>query len=144
MSGAVLSLREKDGDAGALEFASSVLIPTGTGTGLVWPDNLSFAPGGAMMITTDYKVAEPPAAGSSQEKWGNNQLFVALTDGPGRGQVRRFAVAPRGAEFCSPTLSPDGSELWVCVQHPGDGHASTWPNGAGAKPQSALVAIRRI
>jgi uncharacterized protein len=141
--GAVLSIREKDDDAGALEFESSVMLPTGTESGLVWQDNLSFASAGALMITTDYKVSDPPAAGSGQEKFGNNMLFVALTDGPERGKVRRFAVAPRGAEFCSPTLSPDGSELWVCIQHPGEGHASTWPNGPGGKPQSALVAIRR-
>jgi secreted PhoX family phosphatase len=119
------------------------MLPAGAGTGLVWQDNLSFAPGGAMMVTTDYKNSDPPAAGSSHEKFGNNMLFVALTDGPERGKVRRFAVAPRGAEFCSPTLSPDGTELWVSVQHPGEGHASTWPNGPGGKPQSALVAIRR-
>jgi len=143
LSGAVLSLREKDSDAGALEFTSSVLLPAGTDTGLVWQDNLAFAPGGAIMVTTDYKLSDPPAAGSGQEKFGNNQLFVALTDGPERGRIRRFAVAPRGAEFCSPTLSPDGSELWVNVQHPGEGHSSTWPNGPGGKPQSSLVAIRR-
>jgi len=141
ITGAVLSIREKDGDAGATEFVSSLYLPTGLDTGLVWQDNLTIAPGGALLVTTDYKMHSTPLPGSAQEKFGNNQLFVALTDGPERGKVRRFAVAPCGAEFCSPTLSPDGSELWVNVQHPGEAIPSKWPDGGA--PKSALVAIRR-
>ncbi|HAV61926.1 MAG TPA: alkaline phosphatase, partial [Verrucomicrobiales bacterium] len=64
-------------------------------------------------------------------------------------QVIRFAVTPKGGEFCSPTLSPDRQELWVNVQHPGDDSpdlktlSSNFPEGGDAIPKSAMVAIRR-
>ncbi len=147
-AGAIGALREAGGDAGAEEFDFRIFVPGGPDTGLAWPDNLAFTPERHLLVTTDFSVKPRPEPGGTQETFGNNFLVVVPTAGPAAGKVKRFAVAPRGAEFCSPTLSPDGEELWVNVQHPGgDSTAaeitSRWPDGGTSLPRSALVAIRR-
>lgn len=148
MAGAVARAREAGGDAGALEFTWDVFVPGGRDTGLVWPDNLAFTEGNRLLVTTDYSVKRIPVADSTQSIFGNNFLMFVPTTGPDAGKVRRLAVCPRGAEFCSPTLSPDKREIWVNVQHPGDDSSekeitSHWPDGGEATPRSALAAIRR-
>lgn len=147
-AGAIGALREAGGDAGAREFEFRIFVPGGAETGLAWPDNLAFTPEQHLLVTTDFSVKPRPEAGGTQAAFGNNFLVVVPTAGPAAGQVKRFAVAPRGAEFCSPTLSPDGGELWVNVQHPGGDSTATeltsrWPDGGTSMPRSALVAIRR-
>jgi hypothetical protein len=149
VAGALARLREHGGDAGALEFAWEIFLPGSPQTGLAWPDNLHFTDAHHLLVCTDYPVKPKPVADSPQALFGNNFLTLVPTAGPRAGQVLRLAVAPRGAEFCAPTLSPDRAELWVNVQHPGDGSTgpddltSHWPDGGGALPRSALVAISR-
>lgn len=149
MAGALGRLREADGDAGAMEFAWDLLATSSVESGLAWPDNLAWTGDGQLLVTTDYAQKAKPEEKSPQALLGNNSLVVIPTQGPSAGRVRRLAVAPRGAEFCSPSLTPDGGELWVNVQHPGenspgpDAWTSHWPDGGEAMPRSALVAIRR-
>lgn len=149
MAGALGRLREAAGDAGSMEFTWDTFVVGSAETGLVWPDNLAWGGGGRLLVTTDYSVRPKPVDKSPQAAFGNNHLVVIPTSGPEAGRVRRFATAPRGAEFCSPTLTPDGEALWVNVQHPGDGSTekdgwlSHWPDGGDAIPRSALVAVRR-
>ncbi|UUX95513.1 PhoX family protein [Aquabacterium sp. J223] len=80
--------------------------------------------------------------------------------------LRRFLVAPRGAEVTGVTESPDGRALFVNIQHPGENTPATaigepsryeshWPgNGGGlsapygpggavARPRSATVMITK-
>ena len=147
-AGAVARARESGGDAGALEFSWEVFVPGGRDTGLVWPDNLCFTEEHRLLVTTDFSVKNKPDEGGTQSVFGNNFLMLVPTLGPDAGKVKRLAVAPRGAEFCSPTLSPDKTELWVNVQHPGDDSSekeitSHWPDGGDSLPRSAMVAIRR-
>ncbi|MFN0068425.1 MAG: PhoX family protein [Limisphaerales bacterium] len=149
VAGAVARLRERDGDAGALEFSWEIFLPGSPQTGLAWPDNLAFTDAHHLLVCTDYSQKAKPVADSPQAIFGNNFLTLVPTAGPKAGQVLRLAVAPCGAEFCAPTLSPDRAELWVNVQHPGDGSTgpdaltSHWPDGGDALPRSALVAIAR-
>lgn len=149
IAGAIARLREAGGDAGSMEFDWSIFVPGSPETGLAWPDNFAWTPSAHLLATTDFAQKPTPIANSPQALLGNNFLVAIPTLGPRSGQVIRLAVSPRGAEFCSPSLSPDLQELWVNVQHPGDGSAgpdawtSHWPDGGDAMPRSAMIAIRR-
>jgi hypothetical protein len=54
------------------------------------------------------------------------------------------------AEICGPEFTPDFSTLFVGIQHPGEGSASTlpddllstWPDGGIPKP--SVIAITKI
>jgi secreted PhoX family phosphatase len=150
MAGALGRLREVDGDAGAREFEWDIFVVGSRESGLAWPDNLSWADPDRLLVTTDYVQKAAPIENSPQAILGNNHLLVIPTVGPRAGKPTRFAVAPRGAEFCSPSLTPDRGELWVNVQHPGDNSpgpeswTSHWPDGGDALPRSAMVALRRV
>jgi len=76
----------------------------------------------------------------------------------GEAKLRRFLVAPRGAEVTGITESADGKTLFVNIQHPGEDTAalstnatftfqSQWPGNAGygpaGRPRSATIAITR-
>lgn len=149
IAGALGKLREKDDDAAALEFEFEILVPGTKSTGISWPDNIHFTDANHLIVATDYAIKNKIDPNSSQDHLGNNFLVVVPTSGPKKNQVIRFAVTPRGAEFCAPTLSPDRQELWLNVQHPGDDSpnlkklSSNFPDGGDAIPKSAMVAIRR-
>jgi secreted PhoX family phosphatase len=74
----------------------------------------------------------------------------------GDAKLRRFLVAPPGAEVTGLAESPDGRTLFVNIQHPGElskplacGSApqSMWPGNAGygaqGRPPSATMVITR-
>jgi secreted PhoX family phosphatase len=149
IAGALGRLRERNDDAGAGRFDFDIMVPGSKETGLSWPDNIAFTEDNHLIIATDYALKHKPDKNSSQEHFGNNFLVVVPTSGPKENQVLRFAVAPKGSEFCSPTLSLDRQELWLNVQHPGDDSpnlkelSSNFPDGGDAVPKSAMVAIRR-
>lgn len=88
--------------------------------------------------------------------FGNNQMLVA---DPVGGTVRRFLTGPRGCEVTGITATPDGTTLFVNIQHPGETASergdpskptavSAWPVNqfpevVGGRPRSATLAIRR-
>ena len=73
------------------------------------------------------------------------------------GEVKRFLIAPDGAEVCGTQMTADGRTLFVNIQHPGedgsfDAASSNWPatsrdatvaGAAGARPRSATIVITR-
>ncbi len=148
-AGAIARLKEAGADAAAVEFQFSIFVRSSPDTGLVWPDNLGLTTGNNLLVCSDYDWQHPLKPASTQAHLGNNHLLLVPTTGVRAGQPIRFATAPNGAEFCSPNLSPDRSELWLNVQHPGQGSTSLaglhshWPDGGDAPPRSSLVAIRR-
>lgn len=151
IKGAVGRIREAGNDASALEFDFDFVLHGAKANGLSWPDNLGFSSPNELLITSDYKLQPgQPIANSAQEHFGNNHLMLVPIAGSNAGRVTRFSTAPRGAEFCSPELSPDRSELWLNVQHPGEGSksrdtlSSHWPSGGSALPRSSMIAISRI
>lgn len=112
------------------------------------PDGLVFDGKGRLWIHTD--MPSRAAAGTPHRLFGNNQLLVA---DPRSGAIRRFLVGPRGCELSGGCFTPDQRTLFVNVQHPGEPTSeaalregrlrSHWPDGAPARPRSAVVAIER-
>ncbi len=94
---------------------------------------------------------------SNAEVTGQQDTFMGATLGEAR--LRRFLVAPRGAEVTGITETPDGKTIFVNIQHPGEnskalGNAATftelesaWPGNQGygmaGRPRSATIAISR-
>ncbi|WP_250459388.1 PhoX family protein [Microbulbifer litoralis] len=105
------------------------------------PDNVAFDPRGNMWIATD-----------GCEDFGfHDGLWAMATEGEARAAPKHFFGCPRGAEVCGPEFTPDGSTLFVSVQHPADGGKSTfdrpmhrWPdNDPALPPRPSVLAIYR-
>lgn len=114
------------------------------------PDGLRFDPRGVLWIQTD--VSTSALNRGDYARLGNNQMLAA---DPETRQVRRFLTGPNGCEITGITATPDGTTLFVNIQHPGETASersnpaapqavSAWPDGpAGGRPRSATIAIRR-
>jgi secreted PhoX family phosphatase len=101
------------------------------------PDNLTFDPHGHLWIATD---------GQPRTLAMNDALYAVPVEGSERGYVRRFFTGVPGAEICGPEFTPDGTTLFVAIQHPGEGSTldaptSLWPDG-GPVPRPSVVAIQ--
>ncbi|WP_396440735.1 PhoX family protein [Limnohabitans sp.] len=88
------------------------------------------------------------------EQTGTQETFVGAALGDAK--LRRFLVAPKGAEVTGITETADGRTLFVNIQHPGElskplasGEApqSIWPGNQGygvqGRPRSATIVITR-
>ena len=87
---------------------------------------------------------------------GTQDTFIGAALGDAK--LRRFLVAPKGAEVTGLAESADGKTLFVNIQHPGEGTAaigsandftfeSQWPGnanyGVAGRPRSATLVISR-
>jgi hypothetical protein len=104
------------------------------------PDNVGFDPRGRMFVATDGANDFGMADG----------IYGVDTEGPARGLPKLLFAAPMGAECAGPCFTPDGTTLFVSVQHPAEDSESLetvttlWPDFApGGLPRPAVVAIRR-
>jgi uncharacterized protein len=106
---------------------------------LVNPDNLVTDPQGRLWIATDGAASSGFADG----------LWASAVEGSARGRPRHFFRGPIGAELTGPSFTPDGSTLFVSVQHPGQGSSfdapsTRWPDfEPGMPPRPSVVAITR-
>jgi secreted PhoX family phosphatase len=85
------------------------------------------------------------------ETTGTQDTFIGAALGEAR--LRRFLVAPPGAEVTGVTETPDGRTLFVNIQHPGENtRAGAWPEslwpgnrgyGPTGRPRSATIVITR-
>ena len=152
--GHVIELDEARGDHASTKFTWSPFIaggdpatdPTAFYAGadpklvspMSCPDNVAFDATGNVWISTD---------GQPTTLETNDAVFAVATAGPARGITRRFLVGPVGAEICGPEFTPDGTTLFINIQHPGEkgGLAkptSRWPDGD--LPRPSLIAVRRV
>ncbi len=104
------------------------------------PDNMCFDAKGRMWIATDGMNSFDLADG----------IFGIDTDGPGRGLPKALFAAPTGAEVTGPCFTPDGTTMFVSIQHPGENSetieklTTLWPDFKdGMPPRPAVVAITR-
>ncbi len=104
------------------------------------PDNLTFDPKGRMFVATD----------GANDFDIPDGIYGVDTEGPARGLPKLLFTAPHGAECTGPCFTPDGTTLFVSVQHPAEdadvlANASTrWPDFKGDNvPRPAVVAIQR-
>ena len=136
--GSVRRLREKNNDPEALEFRWRDYAaggPTGAGVGsegFSSPDNLVFDKAGNLWVVTDISSSKLNKA-NEYAYHKNNAMFFVPTSGPNKGIAFRFANGPVDCEMTGPYFSPDGKNLFVNVQHPGEttGETSTGPGVFG-------------
>jgi len=145
----------KSGDHTALEYRWDIFLlagdPSKAEDGAVYgkgvskdgwlscPDNLAFDTKGRMWIATDGMPKSGFADG----------LFATETEGAGRAVPRQFFTTPKGAEMAGPCFSPDGTTLFLAVQHPADDKGSNfdnpstrWPDFKSTMPpRPSLLAI---
>lgn len=78
----------------------------------VSPDNCAIDPHGRLWVASD-----------QGNKWDKtltaDGLWAVATEGTQRGTARMFFRCPVGAEMAGPQFAPDGSALFLSVQHPG-------------------------
>ncbi len=147
--GHIIKWTEDGGDPANTEFSWDFFLLAGAGDGtdgstvdasdlLGSPDGLWIDDNGRMWIQTD----------GNQPDGSNNQMLLA---DPSTGEMKRFLVGPVDCEVTGVTSTPDGSTVFINIQHPGDRgtvdnptETSTWPDGPGAgRPRPATVAVRR-
>jgi secreted PhoX family phosphatase len=142
--GSLLSIDEKNGDPGALEFSHGTFLAGGE-SGVACPDNIVFGENGGLWLTTD--ISGKVINQGPYKPFGNNALFYIPTTGPNAGQPIKIASAPVEAEFTGPCIMPDGETILVSVQHPGEmtkslsKPTSRWPEGGKSLPRSAVIAL---
>jgi secreted PhoX family phosphatase len=114
------------------------------------PDGLSFGPGGLLWIQTD--VHSSQLNQGELKRIGNNQMLVC---DPSTGEVKRFLTGPNMCEITGVSFTPDGTTLFINVQHPGEtpsdrgdpkypNQFASWPDHIDDnRPRSATVAIRK-
>jgi secreted PhoX family phosphatase len=114
---------------------------TSTNGWFINPDYLTFDPKGRMFVATDGANDFGIADG----------IYGIDTEGPARGLPKLLFACPAGAEAAGPCFTPDGTTLFVSVQHPAEDSATLatattlWPDfAAGGVPRPAVVAIQRI
>ncbi len=148
-AGHIIEITETDNNHASTTFAWEIFILAGDvadsgswyggsedASSFAAPDNITFDTIGNIWISTDGLPNNLP---------GNDGLFVAATEGEGRGVSRQFFSTVPGAECSGPEFNPDNSALFASVQHPGEGGTveepvTMWPDGAVA-PRPSVVLI---
>ena len=101
------------------------------------PDGIAVDPTGNVWIQTDGKYSNS----GDFAGMGNNQMLIGNSQ---TGEIKRFMVGPVACEVTGITFSPDGTTVFVGIQHPGeDGEPSHFPQGGNSVPRSSVVAIYR-
>ncbi len=122
-----------------------------TGDRFACPDNLCFDSSYNVWISTD----------GSDNVFAdcNDQVLVAPGAVEGPRPIKRFLVGPVGSEATGPCLSFDERAFFLSVQHPGENDLagvdfsrtrwegaappSSFPDGHGAWPRSAVIVVTR-
>jgi uncharacterized protein len=161
--GHIIRWREQGGNAGATRFAWDIFVLAGDpsnadpskrgnikGDTFGSPDGVWIDPRGVLWIQTD--ISPSVLNKGDYASIGNNMMLAA---DPSTGEIRRFLVGPSGCEVTGVVATPDGTTMFVDIQHPGETASersdpanpkaiSSWPDGPnGGRPRSATIAIRK-
>lgn len=143
--GSLLKIEEANRDPLSLSFKASTFLMGGTDSGFSCPDNLAFDSKGNLWMTSDISGAVMNRGEYAPFK--NNGLFYIPMRGDNAGKIYQLASAPRDAEFTGPCFDPEGKNLFLSVQHPGEystskeSLSSHWPEGGESLPKSAVIQI---
>lgn len=180
VSGHILRIDERNNDCGATRFRWDVFTLAGDpravgdatlqngntanvsvtlngeltfeGDRFACPDNLCVDTHDNLWIATDGSDAVFPDC--------NDTVMIAPIGASGPKPVKRFLVAPVGAEVCGPMLSFDETAFFCAIQHPGESNTagvsnselrwrnrqpppSNFPDGGASWPRSAVVVVTR-
>lgn len=143
--GQILKIEEAEGKYDALSFAHDNFLVGGEETGFACPDNMAFDPKGNLWFTSD--ISGSKMNKGEYESFKNNGLFLVRREGEQAGEVIQVASAPTDAEFTGPFFTPDGKNLFLAVQHPGErsgseGLTSNWPDGGDNIPKPSVIVIQ--
>ncbi|WBS00858.1 PhoX family phosphatase [Pseudoduganella sp. SL102] len=171
LHGHIIRMRDAGGNVAGTRFDWEMVVLAGTdtadtpdpanrgtikGDAFSSPDSVMFDGWQRLWIGTDagdaLKASDWSGAGTDWSGLGNDMLLAMDTRS---GQVKRFLIAPDGAEVCGTQMTADGRTLFVNIQHPGTEQprdipidAMTWPDkvpvSQGGIVRSATVAITRI
>jgi uncharacterized protein len=115
------------------------------------PDGITFDQFGTLWVQTDAHATQMYQG--ELKNIGSNQMLACDV---ANGQMKRFMTVPTNAEMTGLTFSPDGTSMFVNIQHPGETPTdrsdpkqpdkySRWPSGvANNRPRSATVVVRKI
>src|SRR5690606_25035447 len=73
-------------------------------------------------------------------------LHVVPTEGPERGNLQQFLAVTQGAECASFEFTHDNRNLFVAIQHPGEGGTvedpvSTWPFDGTNRARPTVIQV---
>jgi len=100
------------------------------------PDNCAFDKLGNLWIATDGAEKSGIADG----------LWATEVSGEAKALTKRFLRTPKGAELCGPFFTPNSENLFVSIQHPGDGGTfdkpdTRWPDFSENMPARPAVVV---
>ena len=114
------------------------------------PDGIAFDARGLLWIQTDNSAASMNKG--EMARIGNNQMLACDVR---TGDTRRFLTGPTHCEITGAAWTPDGTTMFLNVQHPGEtpsersdpatpARYSNWPDyKPGGRPRSATVVVRK-
>lgn len=143
--GSIVRIIEKNNDPESLEFEWEVFATGGVAAGFSCPDNLTFDSRGNLWVLCD--VSNTKLNKDRYIPFKNNSMFMIPTSGENKGKAFRFASGPVDCEMCGGTFTPDGSTMFLSIQHPGENSltqenpTSRWPNYGNDIPRPAVIAI---
>lgn len=164
--GHIVRWRERNADPASLTFTWDVFVlcgdPTQTkpeyrgninGDAFGSPDGLWIDPQGRLWIQTD--ISTNVVGKNEYANIGNNQMLCADLE---TREIRRFLTGVKGCEITGITETPDGTSMFINIQHPGEPDSekndpatpekiSSWPFSQGygpkGRPRAATIVIRK-
>ena len=143
--GSIVRIIEKNNDPESEEFDWEVFATGGVASGFSCPDNLTFDSHGNLWVLCDISTSKLNKG--EQRPFKNNAMFMIPTKGEHKGKAFRFASGPTDCEMCGGNFTPDGSTMFLSIQHPGENSTSLenptsrWPDFGDDIPRPAVVAI---
>jgi len=96
------------------------------------PDGMWFDYFGRLWIQTDQ-------AGDAKGDWVNIGSNVMVCADPNTKEVRRFLTSPPNCEVTGVVTTPDGTAMFVGIQHPGEDSTASAPTAYSNWPQSQFA-----